>query len=114
MSTSRFKEPPDRRQGIWIVTVFCLRQSVEKSGTGQSARPAIFSRLPTIPIVCRSARPKSTLMLRQNWIAASEYVSDRPGRPLGPASHSISRSSQTSKEPRRRSAALYSGQFVVR
>ena len=33
---------------------------------------------------------------------------------LGLASHSISRFSQISKEPRRRSAALYSGQFVVR
>ena len=53
-------------------------------------------------------------MLRQNWMAASEYVPDRPGRPLDLASHSISRSSQTSKEPRRRRAALYSGQFVVR
>jgi hypothetical protein len=47
-------------------------------------------------------------------MAASEYVANRPGGPLGPASHSISQSSQTSREPRRRSAALYSDQSVVR
>ena len=51
-------------------------------------------------------------------MAASEKVSGRPGRPLRGANHSISRSSQTSREPRFRSAALYaalySDQFVVR
>jgi hypothetical protein len=97
-----------------MLTVPCLRHRVEKSGTGQSSSPAIFKRLSTIPIVCRSAKPKRTLMLRQNWMAASEKVSGRPGRPLGLANHSISPSSQTRRQPRRRSAALYSGQFVVR
>ena len=96
-----------------MVTVFCLRQSVEKSGTGQS-RPAIFSKLAAMPIVCRKAKPNSTFRLRQNWMAASENVSGRPGRPRLGADHSISRSSQTSSEPRLRSAALYSDQFVVR
>jgi len=113
MSTSRLRGPSERRKGIWMLTVFCRRHRVEKSGTGQS-KPAIFSRLATIPIVCRRASPKRTLMLRQNWMAASENVSGWPGRPLGLASHSISRSSQTNREPRRRRAALYSGQFVVR
>ena len=97
-----------------MLTVFCRRHRVEKSGTGQSSRPANFSRLATIPIVCRSARPKRTLIDKQNWIAASEKVSGRPGRPRFGADHSISWSSQTSKEPRRQSAALYSDQFIVR
>ena len=47
-------------------------------------------------------------------MAASEKISGRPGRPLPVADHSISRSSQTSSEPRFRSVALYSDQFVVR
>jgi hypothetical protein len=111
-STSRFRFSPDRRNGIWIVKVFCLRHRVEKSGTGQS-RPASLKRLATIPIVWRSASPNRTWRLRQTWMAASEYVSDRPGRPLGLASHSIPRSSQTSNEPRRRSAALSSDPFVT-
>ncbi len=80
LSASRWRGPPARRKGTWMLTVFCRRHRVEVSGTGQS-RPAIFSRLPTSPIACRKARPKSTLMARQNWMAASEKVSGRPGRP---------------------------------
>ena len=94
-------------------TTLCRRHRVEKSGTGQS-KPANLRRLATIPIVCRKAKPKSTLIDRQNWMAASEKVCGRPGWPRFGANHSISRSSQTSREPRRRSDALYSGQFVVR
>jgi hypothetical protein len=55
-------------------TVFCLRHSVEVSGTGQSSMPAILSRLAAIPMVCRSARPNRPLRLRQTWMAASEKV----------------------------------------
>ena len=50
--------------------VRCRRHSVEWSGTGQS-RPANFSRLATKPVVWRSGRPNSTLIVRQAWIAAS-------------------------------------------
>lgn len=53
-------------------------------------------------------------MLRPNWMAASETVSGRPGRPCFGAIHSVSWSSQTSRKPRRRSAALVLDQSVVR
>ena len=53
-------------------------------------------------------------MLRPNWMAASETVSGQPGRPCFGAIHSVSRSSQTSRKPRRRSAALVLDQSVVR
>jgi hypothetical protein len=39
LSTSRFSGPSIRRKGICTVRVFCLRHSVEKSGTGQSSPP---------------------------------------------------------------------------
>jgi hypothetical protein len=50
--------------------VFCRRHSVLKSGTAQSS-PISRRRLPTNPVVCLSARPKSTFIVRQAWIAAS-------------------------------------------
>jgi hypothetical protein len=43
---------------------------VLKSGTGQSS-PARSSRLATIPVVCRSGKPKSAFSVRHVWIAAS-------------------------------------------
>jgi hypothetical protein len=43
---------------------------VLKSGTAQS-RPISRSRLSTNPVVCRSAMPNSTFIVRQVWIAAS-------------------------------------------
>jgi hypothetical protein len=53
-------------------------------------------------------------VLRQNWIAASLNTAGRPARPLDGACHGSSASSQTINDPRRLSAALYAGQFVVR
>jgi len=53
-------------------------------------------------------------MLRQNWMAASEKVGERPRLPVGAANHAMSWSSQISKEPRAWSAALYSRQLLVR
>jgi hypothetical protein len=81
---------------------------VRPSSAGSPPFPLASGLEPVAPpgSICRKARPNRILMPRQNWMAASEYVSDRPGRPLGLASHSISRSSQTNKEPRRRSAAV--------
>ena len=93
--------------------VFWRRPSVEKSGTGQS-RPASSGRLATIKVVCRSGQPKSTLIIRQNWVAASEKTRGRPGLTAFGASQSISRSSQTSRDPRRFSASLEDCQLVVR
>lgn len=67
---------------------------------------AIFSRLATIPVVCLSGNLNRTLIVRQNWIAASENTAGRPGLPSGGASQVISLSSQTSNEPRFHSEAV--------
>ena len=48
----------------------------------------------------------SPLIIRQNWMAASEKTGGRPGLPAFGASQSMSRSSQTSSDPRRSSASL--------
>ena len=58
------------------------------------------------PVVCRSGRPKSTLIAKQNWMAASEKTDGRPGLTAFGTSQSLSRSSQTSKNPHRFSASL--------
>jgi hypothetical protein len=50
--------------------VFWRRLRVLKSGTSQS-RPISRSRLSTNPVVCRSAMPNSTFIVRQVWMAAS-------------------------------------------
>lgn len=97
--------PAALRLEISTVMVFCLRLRVEKSGTGQS-RPAICRMLDTIPVVCRSGRPKSTFTIKQNWIAASENTGGLPIRPAFGASHTMSLSSQTKSDPRRFSASL--------
>jgi len=75
------------------------------SGTAQS-RPANFSGLATIPVVCRKGSLNKTLIVNQNWIAASENTAARPGLPPGDASQVISLSSQISNEPHLGSAAL--------
>lgn len=89
-----------------MVTLLCRRHPVEKSGSGQS-KPASPSRLATMPIVCRSARPNRTLIDRQNWMAASEKVSGLPGRPRFGASHSVSRSSYNATLRRRGSLLVW-------
>ncbi|OIQ80534.1 hypothetical protein GALL_377110 [mine drainage metagenome] len=53
-----------------------------------------------MPVVCRNGSLNRTLIVRQNWIAASENIDGRPGRPSCGASQVISLSSQISKEPR--------------
>jgi hypothetical protein len=127
LSTSRSRGPPERRQGdvdgdgplppaerraVRHRPVTGQSQASHRPAkarlpvqTGQS-RPASFRRLATMPTVCRRGRPKRTLMPRQNRMAASEKVRGRPGRPFAGASHSIPRSSHTSKEPRRRGDAF--------
>ena len=52
---NRFSGPGARRFDICTSIVFCLRLSVEKSGTGQS-RPAIDRMLATSPVVCQSSK----------------------------------------------------------
>ena len=49
---------------------FCRRDNVLKLGTVQS-RLMRWSRLSTNPVVCRSAIPNSTFIVRQVWMAAS-------------------------------------------
>lgn len=87
------------------LNLFWRRQTVLKSGTFQT-RPARLNRLSTIPRLWRKARPNRHLMLRQNWIAASESVGWRPRLPVAGAFHCISVSSQTDSEPRALSVAL--------
>lgn len=82
-------------------------------GTAQSI-PANFSRLATIPAVCRSGNLNRTLMVSPNSIAASENNAGRPGRPSCGASQVISLSSRISSDPRLRSDAVSLDQFVVR
>ena len=56
LSTSRWNGPPDPRYGMSTVKVFWRRDSVLKSGTAQSS-PVRRTRLPTNPVVWRSAMP---------------------------------------------------------
>jgi len=55
---------------MFTIRVFWRRLRVLKSGTAQS-RPISRNRLSTKPVVCRSAMPNSTFIVRQVWIAAS-------------------------------------------
>ena len=73
--------------------------------TAQS-RSAIFSKLATIPVVCRSGSLNRTLMVRQNCTAASENTAGRPGLPSCGASQVMSLSSQIGRESRLFSEAL--------
>ena len=59
-----------------------------------------------MPVVCRKGSLNSTLIVRQNWIAASENTAGRPGLPSRGASQVMSLSSQISREPRFFSEAL--------
>ncbi len=51
-------------------SVFCRRDNVLKSGTAQP-RSINRRRLSMNPVVCLSAMPKNTSIVRQVWIAAS-------------------------------------------
>jgi len=53
-----------------------------------------------MPIAWRSARPNKALIVRQNWIAASENKGVRPRLPLARPDHCRSRSSQIMSAPR--------------
>jgi hypothetical protein len=69
--------------------------------------PEINSRrLSTKPVVCRSAIPNSTFIVRQVWIAESLNIRDLPLLPEGMASQFISGSNQIFSDPRRFSASL--------
>ena len=53
-----------------------------------------------MPIACLNARPNSPLIVRQNWIAASENNDGRPRLPQAKPDHCRSRSSQIITAPR--------------
>jgi hypothetical protein len=53
-------------------------------------------------------------MVRQNWMAASENCGLGPRLPLTAANQDMLLSSQTVREPRAWSAALYCFQLVMR
>ena len=55
---------------MFTFRVFWRRDNMLKSGTAQS-RPSSRSKLSTNPVVCLSAMPKRTFIVRQVWIAAS-------------------------------------------
>jgi hypothetical protein len=78
---------------------------VLKLGTSQSS-PVNRRRLPTNPVVWRSAIPNRTFIVRHVWIAASLNVCDLPLLPEGLASQSISGSNQIVSDPRRFKASL--------
>ena len=67
-----------------------------------------------MPIACCKGWPNRHLMLKQNWIAASETVGLCPRLPLGVPNHCMPASSHIVNELRAFSAALYAFQFVVR
>lgn len=65
------------------------------------------------PVVCRSAIPNSTFIVRQVCTAASLQTGCRPRLPVGLAAQTMSGSNQIASDPRRLSALLYAGQFSV-
>ena len=85
--------------------VFWRRLSVLKFGTAQS-RSIRCSKLSMKPVVCLSAMPNSTFIVRQVWIAASLYSGCRPRLPVGSASQVMPGSNQIVSAPRRFSALL--------
>src|SRR6056297_2036277 len=91
---------------------FWRRLRVLKSGTDQF-RPTKRNRLSTKPVVCRSAMPKRTFIVRHVWIAASLYCGCRPRLPVGGGTQTMSGSNQIVREPRCFNASLYVGQFLV-
>ena len=65
-------------------------------------------------MVCRKASPNRFLMVRKNWMVASEKYGLCPGLPLAAANQGMCLSSQMVIEPRALSAALYCFQLVAR
>jgi hypothetical protein len=63
---------------------------------------------------CRKGCPNRHLMLRQNWIAASEKVGLCPRLPVGAPNHCMPASSHIVNEPRAFKAALYVVRLPVR
>jgi hypothetical protein len=70
LSIKRCNGPCEARCGMFTARVFRRRLCVLKPGISQSG-PTKQSRLSNNPIVCRSALPNSTLIVRQVWTAAS-------------------------------------------
>lgn len=112
-STSKCRPVALRRYATCTSRLRWRRHNVLKSGTAHVS-PDIVSKDCTKPVVYRKARPKRFLMVRQNWMAASENCGLRPRLPLAAANHDMFLSSQTLREPRALSAALYCFHLVMR
>jgi hypothetical protein len=104
MSTRRFRGSSARRYEIWTASVLFRRQRVVWTCTDQSWF-ADFSRLETMPLVCRSVNLTTTWMVRQNRIAASRNTAARPRLPSCCATRIMSLSHQISRDPSLRSTA---------
>ena len=100
LSIRRRSGPADLRNGMLTFRVFWRRLSVLKFGTAQS-RSISRSKLSTNPVVCRSAMPNNTFIVRQVWIAAALWSGCRPRLPVGAASRIIAGSNQSVGDPRR-------------
>ncbi len=92
-----------REHGVSSASFYKWRS---KYGGAAESRSAILSRLATIPVVCCKGSLNSNLMVRQNWIAASENSSGRQGLPSCGASHIMSLSSQINSDTRLRIAEV--------
>jgi hypothetical protein len=92
--------------------VFCRRLRVLRSGTAQS-RPTGRRRLSTTPVVCLSAMPKETFMVRHIGIVASLYYGFLPRLPGGDGTRTMSGSNQIVREPRCFKPSLQAGPFLV-
>lgn len=64
LSINRCSGPSEPQYWMFTASVFWRRDGVLKSGTCQF-RPANRSSLSTKPVVCRSAIPNSTFIVRQ-------------------------------------------------
>src|SRR5690554_6390345 len=80
LSISRCSGPSDPTYGMLTCKVVCRRERVLKLGTTQS-NPLNRSRLSTNPVVCLSAMPNSTFIVRHVWIPPlAQVFSDSHGQ----------------------------------
>ena len=89
-----------------LIRTDAARSDRQRGIIGADHMPPGLGALATIPAVCLCGNLNSTLIERQNWIAAFENTGGRPGRPSRGACQAISLSSQISRDPRLRRAVL--------
>jgi hypothetical protein len=82
------RETSARPNRIWTASVFDRRHRAVSFGTHKS-KLTIFNKLATIPVVCLKGSFNTTLIVKQNWIAASQNTSAQPGLASSGASQII-------------------------